>query len=207
MNCGQSVIKVGDKPEALLGSRSMGGALGTARRNDLHALAARRRFYEILESASITGPLAASIHVGLVALLRASCRVDLDLHRAHRLVSDPASHYYVPDIRDRKAEALRLFHDGDAINASWIPDHLHFNYLREYAPQDLARQLDAASVAARAGVHGAANLFTGYADLPLHREQLLALLDITCKFDPELQLKMRSFRAPFPVDVRAAVIA
>jgi hypothetical protein len=28
---------------------------------------------------------------------------------------------------ERKAEAIRLFHDGDALKGCWIRDHLHFS--------------------------------------------------------------------------------
>lgn len=168
------------------------------------SLAARQRFYEILGSASIAGPLAAKVHVGLVSQLKASRQVDLDLHRAHRLVSDPRSAYYVADIRDRKAEAIRLFDDGDALKGSWMPDHLHFNYLRRRAPPELATQLDVASAIAKAGVPVLTGLFSGYAHLPLDRGQWLELLDLTCEFDPKLQLEMRAFREPFRIVVATA---
>jgi hypothetical protein len=39
-----------------------------------------------------------------------------------------------------------------------MPGHLYFNYLREHAPADLGRQLDAASTAAGTGARDAANL-------------------------------------------------
>jgi hypothetical protein len=35
----------------------------------------------------------------------------------------------VPEIHDRKAEAMRLFHTGDCLKGSWMPDHLYFNSL------------------------------------------------------------------------------
>jgi hypothetical protein len=46
--------------------------------------------------------------------------------------------------------------------------------------------------------------FTG---TPLDRDQLLALMELTCRFDPKLQVKIRSFREPFRNEVRAAPLA
>jgi hypothetical protein len=39
---------------------------------------------------------------------------------------------------------------------------------------------------------------------PLDRDQRLALMELICRFDPKLQLKKRSFREPFRIEVRAA---
>lgn len=144
------------------------------------SMTARQRFYELLASASVPELEAIRIHVGLAALLMASYRFDLSRQYAQGIASG----------RGGKSPVERMLAKG-GMHRDWLPDHLHYNYLRQRAPADLARQLDAASATVKEAPDSL--LFSGYSKLGLPAERLLELMELMGGMYPKMMDGLRSF--------------
>jgi len=153
------------------------------------AMTARQRFYEILVAAAVPELDAVRVHVGLAALLSTSYQFDLGQRGMQ-----PSSR--------RGGRSVVLAADPTSPPPRWLPDHLHYNYLLQRAPQDLATQLDLASTLVKAEAP-VPHLFFGYASLGLVSAQWLEAMRLMGEMYPKMMEGLRSF-VPVADDAPAA---
>jgi hypothetical protein len=145
------------------------------------SMIARQRFYELLASAPIPQSDTTRIHVGLAALLTTSYRFDLGRQCVQGVAPGRGGRSSI----ERAVVKSQPHRD-------WLPDHFHYNYLRQRAPMDLAQQLDLASAKVKAEISEPL-LFLGYSKLPLTTKQLLELMEYMGVMYPKMMAGLRSF--------------